>query len=104
MLSHLLPYGAPLGLIVLLPLIEALSRILRPLTLSVRIRTNLAAGHILLFIFSYFTTLMGRVSSVLVVGMLIMLTLLEIMVSVLQAYIIITLLSLYVLECEDILL
>ena len=51
--AHMLPYGAPTGLIIILPLVEIFSQLIRPLTLTIRFATNLSAGHIIIFIFSY---------------------------------------------------
>jgi F-type H+-transporting ATPase subunit a len=53
--AHILPYGAPTGLIIILPLVEIFSQLIRPLTLTIRFATNLSAGHIIIFIFSYFS-------------------------------------------------
>lgn len=95
--AHLLPYGSPVGLILLLPLIEGFSQIIRPFTLIIRLRTNLAAGHIIIFMFSYFTLL----SDSLIVPLYLVLYLLfflELAISVLQAYIFVSLLALYVSE------
>ncbi len=47
--SHMLPYGAPTGLILFLPLVEIFSQVIRPLTLTIRFATNLSAGHIMIF-------------------------------------------------------
>jgi F0F1-type ATP synthase membrane subunit a len=41
--AHMLPEGAPVSLIIILPLIEGFSQGIRPLTLMIRLRTNLAA-------------------------------------------------------------
>ena len=95
--AHLLPYGSPVGLILLLPLIEGFSQLIRPFTLIIRLRTNLAAGHIIMFMFSYFTLL----SDYLILPLYIVLYLLfflELAISLLQAYIFVSLLSLYVSE------
>ena len=96
-IAHLLPYGSPLGLILLLPLIEGFSQVIRPFTLIIRLRTNLAAGHIIIFMFSYFTLL----SDLLIIPLYVVLYLLfflELAISALQAYIFVSLLSLYVSE------
>ncbi|MCA9750085.1 MAG: F0F1 ATP synthase subunit A, partial [Romboutsia sp.] len=53
----MLPYGSPVGLILFLPLVEIFSQIIRPFTLMIRLSTNLSAGHIMMYIFSYFTLL-----------------------------------------------
>lgn len=93
-ISHLLPYGAPIALMILLPLIEIISQILRPLTLSVRISTNLAAGHIIVFIFSYFITLIRTFTRPFIGLVILILQVLELGIRILQAYIFITLLIL----------
>lgn len=80
---------------VLLPIVEFTSIMLRPLILVVRLATNLAAGHILLFIFSYFATLLP-VASPLIGILLAVLFIIEFFISILQAYIFINLLTLYI--------
>jgi len=70
---------------------------LRPLILVVRLATNLAAGHILLFIFSYFTTLLPAASPL--IGLLLgALYIMEFFISILQAYIFVNLLTLYIVD------
>jgi len=96
-LAHLLPYGSPIGLMLLLPLIEAFSQLIRPFTLIIRLRTNLSSGHIMIYIFSYFTLLSSILSPFLYV-VLICLFILELCISALQAYIFVSLLALYVNE------
>ena len=98
--AHMFPKGAPIWIIVLLPVVEFISIILRPLILVVRLATNLAAGHILLFIFSYFSTLLP-IASPFLGGLLGALFIIEFFISILQAYIFVTLLTLYI---EDTLL
>ena len=84
--SHLLPYGSPIGLSILLPLIEAFSHLIRPFTLIIRLRTNLSSGHIILYIFSFFAVSSFGLTT-LITPILVLLMLLEIFVSALQAYI-----------------
>jgi len=96
-LAHMLPYGSPVGLILFLPLIEIFSQLIRPFTLMIRLRTNLSRGHIILYIFSYFTILSDALSVVIVPAITI-LFILEICISILQAYIFVTLISLYIVE------
>lgn len=68
---------------------------LRPLILVVRLATNLAAGHILLFIFSYFASLLSPAAPF--IGLLLgALFIIEFFISILQAYIFINLLTLYI--------
>jgi len=93
----MLPYGSPIGLMLFLPLVEVFSQIIRPLTLIIRLRTNLSRGHIILYMFSYFTLLSTSLAPF--IGVVIfVLCILEFCISALQAYIFETLLSLYVAE------
>jgi F0F1-type ATP synthase membrane subunit a len=78
-----------------LPIVEFVSIILRPLILVIRLATNLAAGHILLYIFSYFATLLPEASP-LIGGLLGALYVIEFFISILQAYIFVTLITLYI--------
>ena len=96
-LAHILPYGSPVGLILFLPLVEIFSQIIRPLTLIIRLRTNLSSGHIIIYIFSYFT-LLSSVLSPFIYVVLYVLFFLELAISILQAYIFVSLISLYVNE------
>jgi len=93
----MLPYGSPLGLILLLPLVEIFSQIIRPLTLTIRFGTNLSAGHVLIFMFSYFVVLSSRL--VIPVGVILFgFIILEGRIAILQSLIFITLLGLYLEE------
>jgi len=95
---HLIPYGTPLGLMILLPLIESIRQILRPFTLAIRLATNLASGHILIFIVRYFTHLLGCTIIPVILG----LQLFELAISILQVYIFVALLDLYFSESSNI--
>jgi F-type H+-transporting ATPase subunit a len=96
-IAHILPYGCPTRLALFLPLVEIFSQLIRPLTLMIRLRTNLSAGHIMMYIFSYFT-LLSSVLSPFISVIIFLLFVLELAISALQAYIFVSLLSLYVNE------
>lgn len=96
-IAHILPYGSPVGLMLFLPLVEIFSQLIRPFTLIIRLRTNLSRGHIMLYMFSYFTLLSDALSTV-IVSAITVLFVLEICISMLQAYIFVTLISLYIAE------
>lgn len=97
--SHLLPYGRPLPLVLVLPLIEGFSQLIRPFTLIVRLRTNISSGHIMVYMFSYFASLSTSIAPS-VRFVIVTLLLLEFFISMLQAYIFTSLLLLYVHESD----
>jgi ATP synthase subunit 6 len=96
-IAHILPYGSPVGLMLFLPLVEIFSQIIRPITLMIRLSTNLSSGHIIIYMFSYFTLLSDALSPF-IVPVIFILYILEICISALQAYIFVTLIRLYVVD------
>nr|UQJ79236.1 ATP synthase F0 subunit 6 [Rasbora semilineata] len=100
-LGHLLPEGTPTPLIPVLVIIETISLFIRPLALGVRLTANLTAGHLLIQLIStavfVLLPLMPMVA-LLTSTVLVMLTLLEVAVAMIQAYVFILLLSLYLQE------
>nr|BAK23191.1 ATPase subunit 6 [Rasbora cephalotaenia] len=100
-LGHLLPEGTPTLLIPVLVIIETISLFIRPLALGVRLTANLTAGHLLIQLISMavfvLLPLMPTVAF-LTTTILVMLTLLEVAVAMIQAYVFILLLSLYLQE------
>nr|YP_003002331.1 ATP synthase F0 subunit 6 [Branchiostegus argentatus]ACF24633.1 ATP synthase F0 subunit 6 [Branchiostegus argentatus] len=100
-LGHLLPEGTPVPLIPVLIIIETISLFIRPLALGVRLTANLTAGHLLIQLIStavfVLVPLMPLVA-VLTATLLFLLTLLEVAVAMIQAYVFVLLLSLYLQE------
>lgn len=96
-IAHILPYGSPVALIIFLPIVEIFSQLIRPFTLIIRLSTNLSRGHIMLYMFSYFT-LLSDILSYVIVPAITILFVLEICISMLQAYIFVTLIRLYLAE------
>lgn len=90
----MLPYGAPTGLMLFLPLVEIFSQIIRPMTLTIRFATNISAGHIMIFMFSYFSILSSVLAPFLYVVLTVLL-IIEVFIAFLQSYIFLTLLRLY---------
>lgn len=100
-LAHLLPEGTPIALIPILIAIETISLFIRPLALGVRLTANLTAGHLLIQLIataSIVLTSLIPVVAVLTTILLLLLTLLEIAVAIIQAYVFVLLLSLYLQE------
>nr|YP_009092552.1 ATP synthase F0 subunit 6 [Sillago indica]AIR11933.1 ATP synthase F0 subunit 6 [Sillago indica] len=100
-LGHLLPEGTPTLLIPVLIIIETISLFIRPLALGVRLTANLTAGHLLIQLIStaafVLLPLMPTVA-LLTTVLLFLLTLLEVAVAMIQAYVFVLLLSLYLQE------
>nr|WDE79151.1 ATP synthase subunit 6 [Contopus cooperi] len=100
-LGHLLPEGTPTPLIPALILIETTSMLIRPLALGVRLTANLTAGHLLIQLISTATTVLLSIMpavSLLTTAILLLLTILEVAVAMIQAYVFVLLLSLYLQE------
>nr|AML60467.1 ATPase subunit 6 [Tylototriton shanorum] len=100
-LGHMLPEGTPTPLIPILIIIETISLFIRPLALGVRLTANLTAGHLLIQLIStavlVLMPMMPTVSALTMI-ILLLLTLLEIAVAMIQAYVFVLLLSLYLQE------
>nr|WAB69987.1 ATP synthase F0 subunit 6 [Osteocephalus aff. planiceps DO-2022] len=100
-LSHFLPEGTPTLLIPVLIIIETISLFIRPIALGVRLTANLTAGHLLIHLISSATLALlfsSPIVSALTFVTLLLLTILEIAVAMIQAYVFVLLLSLYLQE------
>nr|AEY77601.1 ATPase6 [Barisia imbricata imbricata] len=100
-IGHMLPEGTPTPLIPILIIIETISLFIRPLALGVRLTANLTAGHLLIQLISMaiITITPTLPTTALVTFMvLLLLTLLELAVAMIQAYVFTLLLSLYLQE------
>nr|YP_009494628.1 ATP synthase F0 subunit 6 [Dipturus nasutus]AWO66408.1 ATPase subunit 6 [Dipturus nasutus] len=100
-LGHLLPEGTPAPLIPVLIIIETISLFIRPLALGVRLTANLTAGHLLMqLIATAAFVLISTMPAVAILTsiVLLLLTLLEVAVAMIQAYVFVLLLSLYLQE------
>nr|WNH23290.1 ATP synthase F0 subunit 6 [Menticirrhus americanus] len=100
-LGHLLPEGTPTPLIPVLIIIETISLFIRPLALGVRLTANLTAGHLLMQLtssaaFALLSTM--PTVAILTTILLLLLTVLEVAVAMIQAYVFVLLLSLYLQE------
>jgi len=100
-LKLFVPHGVPGLLVPLVVLIEVISFLSRPISLSVRLFANMLAGHITLKVFAGFVTSLsafgavGVAGAVLPLAMTVALTGLEFLVAFLQAYVFAVLTCMY---------
>lgn len=85
-LSLFLPHGTPLWLAPILFVVEVLSFLSRPISLSIRLAGNMLAGHVLLKVLASFVIMMG-VYGFLPIPFMVIMVGFEIFVAILQAYI-----------------
>jgi F-type H+-transporting ATPase subunit a len=98
MLAHLVPQGTPAILMMFIVLIETIRNIIRPLTLAVRLTANIIAGHLLITLIGNQAAVRSIITLLGVINAFILLTILEMAVAFIQAYVFAVLLTLYVNE------
>ncbi len=86
-LSIFVPKGVPTILLPLITVIEIISYLSRPVSLSVRLFANMMAGHTMLKVFGGFVVSLGILGGWLPLSFSVALTGLEILVAFLQAYV-----------------
>ena len=86
-LSIFVPSGVPVVLLPLITIIEIISYLSRPVSLSVRLFANMMAGHTMLKVFGGFVVSLGILGGWLPLSFSVALTGLEILVAFLQAYV-----------------
>jgi len=99
--AHLVPLRTPSFLIPFIIVIEVVSRLIRPMTLAVRLAANMTAGHLLLALLGgqgfNFNLIVVRA----VIGSLVLLLTLEVAVRIIQAYVFRVLSTLYLNEVNS---
>jgi F-type H+-transporting ATPase subunit a len=86
-LKLFIPSGVPLFLLPLIVIIEIISYLSRPVSLSVRLFANMMAGHTMLKVFGGFVVSLGILGGLLPLSFTVALTGLEILIAFLQAYV-----------------
>tara|TARA_B100000575_G_scaffold195033_1_gene157634 strand:- start:1281 stop:2015 length:735 start_codon:yes stop_codon:yes gene_type:complete len=86
-LNIFIPSGVPAVLLPLITIIEIISYLSRPVSLSVRLFANMMAGHTMLKVFGGFVVSLGILGGWLPLSFSVALTGLEILVAFLQAYV-----------------
>nr|ACY56452.1 ATPase subunit 6 [Equus caballus] len=97
-LAHFLPQGTPIFLIPMLLIIETISLFIQPVALAVRLTANITAGHLLMHLIGGATLALMSISpstALITFIVLILLTILEFAVAMIQAYVFTLLVSLY---------
>nr|YP_009563698.1 ATP synthase F0 subunit 6 [Uropsilus andersoni]AFY14195.1 ATP synthase F0 subunit 6 [Uropsilus andersoni]QAX27189.1 ATP synthase F0 subunit 6 [Uropsilus andersoni] len=97
-LAHFLPQGTPLPLIPMLIIIETISLFIQPMALAVRLTANITAGHLLIHLIGGATLALMNISPItaaITFIILVLLTILEFAVALIQAYVFTLLVSLY---------
>lgn len=100
MIRHFLPLGIEGILKLFIPLLEIIGVIIRPLTLAVRLATNIRCGHVVLLIFRYFAFNLSRLIVFSIRVLLFGLYFIEFLVCVIQAYVFWSLLYIYIGDME----
>lgn len=97
--THLTPLNTPYLLMPFIVIIELISLIIRPITLSIRLTANIIAGHLILSLIGSFNIYL-KITSIILIIIIIqnILFILEISVSLIQAYIFSILSLLYIKE------
>nr|NP_945218.1 ATP synthase F0 subunit 6 [Haemaphysalis flava]QAX90622.1 ATP synthase F0 subunit 6 [Haemaphysalis flava]QPM99854.1 ATP synthase F0 subunit 6 [Haemaphysalis flava]UXX50241.1 ATP synthase subunit 6 [Haemaphysalis flava]BAD03987.1 ATPase 6 [Haemaphysalis flava] len=96
-MSHLVPIGSPIFLSAFMVLIETVSNLIRPITLSVRLMANMISGHLLIHLLSSLS-LISHFMMFFSLPVMILLMILETAVAIIQSFVFITLISLYINE------
>nr|WIF29581.1 ATP synthase F0 subunit 6 [Paraechinus hypomelas] len=97
-LAHFLPQGTPLPLIPMLIIIETISLFIQPMALAIRLTANITAGHLLIHLIGSATLGLATIhppTAMITFTILLLLTILEIAVALIQAYVFTLLVSLY---------
>ncbi len=89
------PPGAPLGIAIILAPLEFFSYLIRPVSLSLRLFANMLAGHVLLKVLAGFIITLGVFFGIVPFVAVFGITMLELMVAAIQAYVFALLTCLY---------
>jgi F-type H+-transporting ATPase subunit a len=101
MFAHLVPQRTPGVLIPFIVLIESVRNIIRPGTLAVRLTANMIAGHLLITLLGNQTAARSGVILSILINVQILLIVLELAVSIIQAYVFTVLITLYTSEIHS---
>nr|AGI04236.1 ATP synthase protein 6 [Pediculus schaeffi] len=99
-MAHFLPFGSPLALSPFLVIIEILSVMIRPISLSVRLLANITGGHLIMNLLEESFTSLATLAVPLSLMAYTCLLAAELFVSLVQSYVLSKLISIYWEECR----
>lgn len=98
--SHFLPRGITGLLKLFIPVLELIGVIIRPITLAIRLATNIRCGHVVLLMFSFFAFNVVNYLVISIRVLLFGLYFIEFLVCIIQAYVFWRLIYIYIIEIE----
>ena len=99
-ISHFLPRGIEGLLKLFIPVLEVIGVLIRPITLAIRLATNISCGHVVLLIFSFFAFNLRNYLVLSISLLLFGLYFIEFLVCAIQAYVFWRLIYIYFIEIE----
>ena len=99
-LRHFLPLGIQGVLKLFIPVLEIIGVIIRPLTLAIRLATNIRCGHVVLLMFRFFAFNVANYLVISIRVLLFGLYFIEFLVCIIQAYVFWRLIYIYIIEIE----
>jgi len=100
LLRHFLPIGIEGLLKAFIPILEIIGVLIRPLTLAIRLATNISCGHVVLLIFRFFAFNVANYLVISISVLLFGLYFIEFLVCAIQAYVFWRLIYIYMIEME----
>ncbi len=99
-LSHFLPLGIEGLLKIFIPILEIIGVLIRPITLAIRLATNIRCGHVVLLMFRFFAFNIANYLVISIRVLLFGLYFIEFLVCAIQAYVFWRLIYIYIIEME----
>lgn len=95
-----MPRGIEGLLKLFIPLLEIIGILIRPLTLAIRLATNISCGHVVLLMFRFFAFNVANYLVISISLLLFGLYFIEFLVCIIQAYVFWSLIYIYIIEME----
>ena len=99
-IRHFLPRGIEGLLKLFIPVLEVIGVVIRPMTLAIRLATNISCGHVVLLMFSFFAFNLRNFLVLSISVLLFGLYFIEFLVCAIQAYVFWSLIYIYFIEIE----